>query len=68
MSGFVHAIMISGEKDSNGNVFSYLSSFVKYKSPKSSRKGVFWLAIPRGRDNFGYVICSFQNKERRNYI
>lgn len=31
------------KKDSNGNVFSYLSSFVRYKLPRNSQKGVFWL-------------------------
>lgn len=31
--------------------------------------GVFWLAIPRGRDNFLYVITFFQNngKEVNTY-
>ena len=42
MSGFVHAIMVL-DKKRRWVMLSYLSSFVRYKLPRNSQKGVFWL-------------------------
>ena len=51
-------------------MLSYLSSVVRFCDyQETPLMGVFWLAIPRGRDNFLYVITFFQNirKEVNTY-